>query len=214
MVGWFLLEAGVVPGLQPFMEDCMRPKKKQSIDNDPLGDDVALAYVMTTDPQRAQVAEDWILGDRVKHKRFGDLLGINPDGLLIAALLDAEHESICFPTGRPRRNRYGDLLKLAMSYRGDVDNPEKPVNNSAETVDNSEKPVDNSVEKTRQLSTGEEISTAGVEFYPQGESYTQTYPQEDVDKSRVNFSRELAGSGYLSTLSTPPTATTNPDISK
>lgn len=113
-------------------------RPKQRPDYDPLGDEVALAYFHTTAPQRAQVAEDWVHGDQIKHKRFAELLGIDPDGLLLASLLDAEHPSICAPNGRPMGANYGVLFKKVLAY--------KPVHNYPETVDNSLKSVDKPVE--------------------------------------------------------------------
>lgn len=115
---------------------------------DPLGDDVAYAYLMTTPPQRVQVAEDWIGGNKIKHVQFADLLNLNKDALLIASLLEVEHESICKPSGRPRVTTYGGLLKLAKAWTGQpVDKSAKSVDNLPEPVDNSTKTVDETVEK-------------------------------------------------------------------
>lgn len=115
---------------------------------DPLGDEVALAYSQTTVDQRKQVAEDWDQGERRKHVVFSDLLGIDPDGLLVASLLDAEHPSICNARGMPKASEYGKLHKMILAYTPPpVDNYPKTVDNSVESldlpVDNSPKTVDN-----------------------------------------------------------------------
>jgi hypothetical protein len=109
---------------------------------DPLGDDVVRAYKMTTPDQRQQVADDWDNGSKEKNIIFADLLQINPDGLLIASLLDAEHQSICDTMGLPRANEYGELYRMATSFKASYgDNSPKPVDNSLKSVDNSIVPL-------------------------------------------------------------------------
>lgn len=88
---------------------------------DPMGEEVAFAFSMTTSDQRQQVAHDWTEGEKTKCQQFADLLGVRHDGLLVASLLDAEHESICDPRGRPRSNRYGVLATMAKAYRPKVE---------------------------------------------------------------------------------------------
>jgi hypothetical protein len=112
-----------------------RPPKKD--DDDPFGDLVAYAFLMTNLAQRQEVADSWHKGIP-RHEQYGKLLRIDPGALLLASLLEAEDNVVCDPTGRPRDYHYGRLFTLV------VDNCPKPVDNP---VDNSGVCVDNPVDK-------------------------------------------------------------------
>lgn len=96
----------------------MSNNRQPKPDPDPVGNDVMYAYSMTTAPQREQIVEDWDSGQKIKHKRFADLLDhVNANALLLASLLEAGHESVCKPSGRPKCKHYGRLLKMALDYK-------------------------------------------------------------------------------------------------
>lgn len=189
-------------------------RKRKPVE-DPLGEEVAYSFIATTAEKRSDVVRHWDGGDPTWHEQYADSIGIDGDGLLVASLLEAEHPSVCLPTGKPRRKNYGQLLKLAKAYRAvdksakSVDNSGIPVDKSAENVDKPRKSVERRVDKKYHLSTETGFSTGCGEIHPQSVTYAQSYPQADVDNLGVTFSLSLAGSGELSTVSTPPTATTN-----
>lgn len=90
--------------------------------HDPLGEEVALAFVNTTNEQRRNVADDYLSGSRMDLcNRYADLLKISRDGLLVCAMLEIEHPCICDERGRPKSRHYGVLLKLIRDFQP-VDN--------------------------------------------------------------------------------------------
>ena len=103
-------------------------------DLDPFGDEVAQAFVMTSQTQREEVVAQWRHG-RDYYGPYAKLLGITPLALLLASLLEAEDASVCLPTGMPRRKNYGKLRDLLITCGKPVDNSYQPV----------EKPVDKSL---------------------------------------------------------------------
>ena len=100
---------------------------------DPLGEQVAWAFSQVDTKTLKIVATQWSDGNTSAHIAVADIFNeVDPDGLLVAALLTIEHPSVCDPRGCPRATEYGKLLKLAV---------DKPVDNSVdkchETVDRS-----------------------------------------------------------------------------
>ena len=137
------------------------PSKLRTDPKDPFGEEVALAYTMTTHEQRQAVAEDWESGKRELHKIYAGLLNINPDGLLIASLLQSEHPSVCKPSGKPHSKSFTELLNMTITP---VDKSGKPVDNSAKTVG---KPVDKMWIKP-ELSTGHDEKMTEMEKFSTG----------------------------------------------
>ena len=109
-------------------------------DLDPFGDEVAQAFVMTTQAQREEVVSQWRRG-RDYYGPYVELLGISSMALLLASLLEAEDLSVCLPNGKPRRNHYGKLLDLLITCG-------KPVENSGMDVGKSAQPVEKTVDKS------------------------------------------------------------------
>ena len=107
-------------------------------DLDPFGDEVAQAFVMTSQTQREEVVAQWRNG-RDYYGPYAKLLGITPLALLLASLLEAGDVSVCLPTGVPRRKHYGKLRDLLITCGKPVDNSATGVDKSVESV---EKPVD------------------------------------------------------------------------
>jgi hypothetical protein len=166
------------------MEDDMSKRAKR--DNDPFGDRVAYAFHITSQQQRTRVFDDWIMGKRKMYLQYAELLWLDPDALLLACLIQEEHESICIGGGRGMKaTRYDDLLRIAMSYFEDVDNCLKPVDNCHEPVDRiGEKPVDETgtfphIPRDRAMTENYPHSGELSTGYPQGLSpiYQQSYTQ-------------------------------------
>ena len=88
---------------------------------DTFGDAVALAFSVTTDDQRGQVARNYMLKERPLYQEYAKLLHIDPDALLIASLLDVEYPAICKPSGAPRSTNFGELLDLLRKDEKHVD---------------------------------------------------------------------------------------------
>lgn len=113
--------------------------------HDPLGDEVAIAYTLTTRAQRLEVAKEFDQGRHRVKSEYAKLLQLNPSALLIAGLLEAEHNSICRENGRPKAMEYGKLLELAKDWR--------PVDKTLISVDKCPEIVDKYVENQEVFSS-------------------------------------------------------------
>jgi len=101
------------------------------MDKDLFGNQVVEAFAKTNKEQREAVAENLAGPARHYWKAYAALLKIDADALLVASLLEVEHESVCTPRGLPKFKSYTKLRPLALKYAL------RPVDKSAETVDNS-----------------------------------------------------------------------------
>lgn len=54
------------------------------------------AIKKTTIEERREIAEEWSRGSRTNYKTFAETRGIQPAGLITAALIDAEHPMLVF----------------------------------------------------------------------------------------------------------------------
>lgn len=125
-------------------------------DTDPFGDLVVEAWRMTTPDQRGMCVEDYTHGRGTYHLKVAVLLYLDPEALLLAAMLDAEHPSVCNPNGRPKDTHFGRLRDKMKAWKP-VDNTQKPVDNSL-----------NSVEKiTKNCGILVERPVDGIASYPQ-----------------------------------------------
>jgi len=146
-------------------------------DPDPFGDEVTLAWAMTTTAQREKVVEDWDHGQKRYHEQVSLLLHLNPDALRLASFLEFGHPSVCKENGRPRHIHYGKLCEMMKRYP--VDNSPKSVDKSPVSVDKS---VSNPVEKNATYPQDTAVSMVPPHDSPKLSTYPHFIHNPPVDK--------------------------------